>query len=354
MGTCDLTLQLGNVTHTAMIAVLESIHTPLLSWHDCVRLGILPTDFPRQIRRVEQRSSPVRLTAPATAGAATTGAGRRDAAAGAATGAAVGAAAGADAGAGRRGTATATAGSAARSAAGDGGRGDAAKTGVGVTAAGAGRRITTSVHRESRRTTSADARSRSVPAETRAKSTDRHAAGKRDTTCIPDGRNNPPEWIMSLKPNSTPPFQRRQEHFKALKAEFPRVFDVKSGLRVTAGEPMSIELTDDAVPYAQTCARNIPYNWRDDVRRQLDELQEHDIIEPVEHPTEWCHPLCPVSKTDSDGKSVGCRITVDFTKLNRFVKRPVHPARTPQDAVSSITTGAKLFTKNDCKAINWP
>ena len=157
---------------------------------------------------------------------------------------------------------------------------------------------------------------------------------------------------MSMKRTNsgTPPVHQRQQHFATLKAEFPRVFDVESGLREMVGEPMTIELTDDAIPYAQTCARNIPYNWRDDVRQQLDELLQHDIIEPVEHHTEWCHPLCPVPKTDSDGKPTGCRITVDFTKLNRFVKRPVHPARTPHDAISSIATGAKFFTKLDCKA----
>ncbi|XP_043209539.1 uncharacterized protein LOC122374691 [Amphibalanus amphitrite] len=257
MGTCNLTLLLGDVSHSAEISVMESLHTPLLSWHDCVKLGILPPGFPRQIRRLESHHSS--------------------------------------------------------------GGPDSEPAG---------------------------ARSRSSPAAappTRA---------ARPRSASPATTRQPPAWISKMKRCHTgiPPDEHRQQHFAALKAEFPKVFDIESGLREMVGEPMSIELTDDATPYAQTSARNIPFNWRDDVRRQLDELLQHDVIEAVEHPTEWCHPLCPVAKTDPDGKSVGCRITVDFTKLNRFVKRPVHPGRTPQDAVSSIATGASFFTKLDCKA----
>ena len=53
---------------------------------------------------------------------------------------------------------------------------------------------------------------------------------------------------------------------------------------------MKIEMTDDAVPHAVTTAGNIPFCWREDVRLQLHELMAKDIIEPVEHPTDWCHP----------------------------------------------------------------
>ena len=113
---------------------------------------------------------------------------------------------------------------------------------------------------------------------------------------------------------------------------------------------MRIELTDDAVPHALSTARNIPFCWRDDVRQQLDELITKDIIEPVHHPTIWCHPVVPVAKRASDGSVSGCRLTVDFTKLNRFVKRPAHPVRSPQDAVAAITPGARYFTKLDSKA----
>ena len=58
----------------------------------------------------------------------------------------------------------------------------------------------------------------------------------------------------------------------------------------------------------------------------------------------------PVPKVSEDGSVAGCRLTVDFTKLNKFVKRPVHPVRTTHDAVASIDAEARFFTKLDAKA----
>ena len=46
MGTCDITLELGAITHTTEVSVIQSLHAPLLSWYDCVKLGILPPEFP--------------------------------------------------------------------------------------------------------------------------------------------------------------------------------------------------------------------------------------------------------------------------------------------------------------------
>ncbi|XP_043240720.1 uncharacterized protein K02A2.6-like [Amphibalanus amphitrite] len=117
-----------------------------------------------------------------------------------------------------------------------------------------------------------------------------------------------------------------------------------------SGGEMKIELIEDAVPFAISAARNIPFCWREEVKKQLDDLQEKGIIEPVYHPTEWCHPLVPVPKRSADGSVSGCRLTVDFTKLNKFVKRPTHPVRGTHDAVASIEIGARFFTKIDSKA----
>ena len=134
-----------------------------------------------------------------------------------------------------------------------------------------------------------------------------------------------------------------------MKKAFPRVFDT-SVLREMSGGEMKIELTDDAVPFAITAARNIPFCWREEVKKQIDDLQEKGIIEPVNHPTEWCHPLVPVPKRSTDGSVTGCRLTVDFTKLNKYVKRPTHPVRGTHDAVASIERGARFFTKIDSKS----
>ncbi|KAF0292354.1 hypothetical protein FJT64_001016 [Amphibalanus amphitrite] len=97
-----------------------------------------------------------------------------------------------------------------------------------------------------------------------------------------------PTWDAS---KGVPSAEERRKHFSAMKEAFPRVFDVTSKLRKMSGGSMAIELTEDATPVAVSTARSVPFCWRDDIRRQLDELLESDVIEPVEHPTEWCHPI---------------------------------------------------------------
>ena len=296
LGTCALTLRLGDVTCAVRVSVLRFLHSPLLSWHDCIRLGILPATFPQQIRHV--------------------GAGpERDASADAA------------AGGGLSEPPPPPSAPATEPAAGD--RPSLRRCG-GTEAAPV--------------TASEPARDAS-----RAPAAGRTAAGSGGA--VPAARApSPGPAHAAAAAGGAPSAQQRRADFEALKAEFPRVFDVKSTLRKMTGEPMKIELTDDAVPHAVTTARNIPFCWREDVRLQLDELMDKGIIEPVEHPTDWCHPIVPVAKRSSDGAVAGCRLTVDFTRLNRFVKRPTHPVRSPQDAVAAISPGAAFFTKLDAKA----
>ena len=50
LGTCNITLQLGCIQHTVEAAVIKTLYGPLLSWHDSIRLGILPAEYPQQIR----------------------------------------------------------------------------------------------------------------------------------------------------------------------------------------------------------------------------------------------------------------------------------------------------------------
>ena len=176
-----------------------------------------------------------------------------------------------------------------------------------------------------------------------------HGEGTSRTTAD-SGRaseKRPPTWSAN---KGQPTEEDRAQHFSEMKQAFPRVFSSSDTLRIMEGEPMKIELREDAVPFAITAPRTIPFCWREQVKQQLDELLAMDVIEPVEEPSEWCHPLVPVAKRSADGTVSGCRITVDFTKLNKYVKRPVHPVRTPHDAVAAIPQGASYFTKLDAKS----
>ena len=89
---------------------------------------------------------------------------------------------------------------------------------------------------------------------------------------------------------------------------------------------------------------------RDEVEAEIKSMLVKGVIEPVgdEH-ADWCHPLVVVRK--SNGKP---RICVDLTKLNTYVQRPVHPFRTPKDAVSGIKPGdSSFFSTLDATSGYW-
>ncbi|KAK3855471.1 hypothetical protein Pcinc_038132 [Petrolisthes cinctipes] len=138
--------------------------------------------------------------------------------------------------------------------------------------------------------------------------------------------------------------QQRAEHAAAVIKAFPRVFGKDDMLREMVGGPMHIELTDDARPFSVTAPRIIPYSWREEIKQQLDDLLDKGIIEKVDYPTSWCHPIVPVPKKPS-----GVRLCVDLTRLNRYVKRPVYPVRSPHDAIASVGPEAAWFTTLDAK-----
>ena len=62
----------------------------------------------------------------------------------------------------------------------------------------------------------------------------------------------------------------------------------------------------------------------------LDEISEKGIIAQVTEATEWCAPLVVIQKPKG-----GLRLCVDLTRLNKHVRRPTHPLRTPRDSSSS-------------------
>ena len=47
---CDMTL--GVITIKVMVSVIQGLDGALLSWHDSIALGILPSSFPAQVARV--------------------------------------------------------------------------------------------------------------------------------------------------------------------------------------------------------------------------------------------------------------------------------------------------------------
>ena len=96
---------------------------------------------------------------------------------------------------------------------------------------------------------------------------------------------------------------------------FPLVFERHGNF----GEPYTIKLQDNAVPYALFTPRTIPLPLLDKVEKELTKMESQGVISKVNQPTLWCAGMVAVPK-----QSGAIRICVDLKRLNHYVMREVH------------------------------
>ena len=108
-------------------------------------------------------------------------------------------------------------------------------------------------------------------------------------------------------------------------------------------QKLRIYLKDTCVPYRVSAPRPIPLRFQEPANAEIAKYIASGIIVPCDEPTEWCSPAFFVPK--GDGKRV--RLVTDYTKLNRFVVRPVHPFPSVADIIQSIPASAACFAKLD-------
>ena len=111
----------------------------------------------------------------------------------------------------------------------------------------------------------------------------------------------------------------------ALTKEFRSVLSDELSTKPMKARPMHIHIKTVYKPYRTTVARTIPKRYEAPAKTAIKELIKRGVIIPVTEPTEWCSPAFFVSKPD--GKRV--RLVTDFTRLNQFVERAVHPFPSP-------------------------
>ena len=92
-----------------------------------------------------------------------------------------------------------------------------------------------------------------------------------------------------------------------VKETHPKLFE---GLGCIPGE-YNIELKDDATPFNLTTPRRIPIPLLDKVKTELVRMEDLDVIEKVDEPTDWCSPVVVVPK-----KNGAVRICGDFIQLH--------------------------------------
>jgi hypothetical protein len=106
----------------------------------------------------------------------------------------------------------------------------------------------------------------------------------------------------------------------------------------------NIELEEGAKPHAEFVPRKVPLPLYDEVKRQLETLDQQGIIRKMTEPTDWCAGMVTAQKADG-----GVRICVDLTKLNRFVKTPHFPIEGVETTIARLGTSGKpkFFSKLD-------
>ena len=293
LGAFSATLRLGSRSVDVTVYVIRQLTGVLISWFDSIALGILPADFPAQIRHAAalslervQTVPSVTLPGPPAAPVST----------------AVQPTCSADAAA----AAAATAVAAAPPHSGPTRRAAAQSTQQACDSAGLSPQPVA-------------------------------ALSPLDGDARLEGQL--PTWSSDADPSK----ETIAAHTAAIVAHYPRVFSAGGPLREMEGGPMVIELREDATPTASHRRPSDPVRLAGGHHKaQLDELQARGVIAPVDYPTDWCHPMVAVAKRPS-----GVRLCVDLTRLNRFVKRPTYPVRPPHDAVTGIPAGCRWMTTLD-------
>ena len=137
-----------------------------------------------------------------------------------------------------------------------------------------------------------------------------------------------------------PSAEKRKEDLQRLTGEFPLIFDGQC--RPMKGPPCRFELKEGATPVAMRGSRPVSVPLMPRLKDEIDLLLEQGIIQRVDEPTAWIHPI--VVDTKPCG---GIRLCVDFRALNKFIIRPKFESPTPFQAVRTIPMGMKYFTVID-------
>ena len=138
-------------------------------------------------------------------------------------------------------------------------------------------------------------------------------------------------------------WEQGQDICDKLIAKYPDTLsDDLGSATINSDNPMHIHLREGAVPRRVSVARRVPLRYEDAAQTAVSSHIKKRIIVPVSEPTEWCSPAFFVPKPN--GK---VRLVTDYTYLNKFVKRPVHPFPPTKEILQAIPADANWFVKMD-------
>lgn len=130
-----------------------------------------------------------------------------------------------------------------------------------------------------------------------------------------------------------------------LKSDFPDVLNNSLKPRtVMSGSPMKIHLRNDIKiqPKRNLTARKIPLHFQKSADTCIKTLLKLGILQRVDTPTDWVSSGHFVPKPNGT-----VRLVTDYTNLNEFVQRPIHPFPTGLDIIQRLNSSSKWFAKLD-------
>ena len=141
-----------------------------------------------------------------------------------------------------------------------------------------------------------------------------------------------------------------QDHFTtddvcdiiAMKKAFPKSFDGVGNMPGT----YTIRL-DPSVPPAQHARRKVPIEYKEQIEKALQQMEDLKIITPVTIPTEWVSSITYPRKPDGT-----LCICLDPRDLNKAIIREHYKAPTLEE-ISHKLAGATVFSKLDAKDGFW-
>ena len=122
-------------------------------------------------------------------------------------------------------------------------------------------------------------------------------------------------------------------------SQYPKLFN---GVGLYKNGKVSLHIDHNIRPMTQA-HRRIPFHLRKQVEKQLEELENNDIIEEVSGSTPWVSPIVLVPKPKDPTKY---RLCVDMRQPNKAIMRERHLTPTIDDIIVKIN-GTKLFSKLD-------
>ncbi|XP_060594467.1 uncharacterized protein LOC132748833 [Ruditapes philippinarum] len=118
---------------------------------------------------------------------------------------------------------------------------------------------------------------------------------------------------------------------------------VFTGMGEMKGTKVKLYIDSNVQPVTKP-HRRIPFHLRKQVEKELQRLEDLDIIEKVEGPTDWVSPIVVTPKPKSNNNQI--RICVDMRLPNQAIKRTRHVILTIDDMIVDLS-GARVFSKLD-------